>query len=106
MNETKELGAATLVKMSEQREQIIQIDKGVDEVFLPPLSLSFPSFSLFPSFPLFLPLICPFQVESNLRIANRHLRTFVRRLATDKIIMGFVLLIFAAIVFIIVSNFY
>lgn len=44
VNETKELGAATLVQMSEQREQIIAIDKGVDEV------------------------------ESNLRIANRHLR--------------------------------
>ena len=72
VEETKVLGSETLATMAQQREQIIQIDKGVDEV------------------------------ESNLRIANRHLRTFVRRLATDKIVMGFVLLIFIAVVFIIV----
>jgi len=69
---TKQIGAETLDKMNAQREQIINIDKGVDEV------------------------------SSNLTLANRHLRTFVRRLATDKIVMGFILLIFVAIVFIIV----
>jgi len=69
---TKQIGAETLDKMNQQREQIINIDKGVDEV------------------------------SSNIQLASRHLRTFVRRLATDKIIMGFVLLIFVAVVFIIV----
>ena len=43
------------------------------------------------------------EIDSNLTIASKHVRTFTRRLATDKIIMGFVLLIFIAVVFIIVS---
>jgi len=72
--DTKQLGADTLVEMDKQTNQIVQIDKGVDEV------------------------------SSNLKLASRHLRTFVRRLATDKIVMGFVLLIFAAVVFIIVYS--
>lgn len=74
VDETKDLGANTLATMAQQRDQIIQIDKDVD------------------------------QVESNLKLANRHLRTFVRRLATDKIIMGFILLIFIAVVVIIVKS--
>jgi len=72
VHQTIEVGSATLVKMNEQSEQIMRVDKGVDEV------------------------------SSNLKLASRHLRTFVRRLATDKIVMGFIFLIFAAIVFIIV----
>jgi len=72
--ETQQIGTETLAKQQEQREQIIRIDQGVD------------------------------QVSSNIKLANRHLRVFVRRMATDKIIMGFMFLIFVGVVVIIVYS--
>jgi len=72
IEETKEIGANTLVKLNDQTNQMINIDKGVDEV------------------------------SSNLKLASRYMKTFVRRLASDKIFMGFIFLIFVAVVFIIV----
>eukprot|EP01111_Echinosteliopsis_oligospora_P006646 TRINITY_DN20924_c0_g1_i1.p1 TRINITY_DN20924_c0_g1~~TRINITY_DN20924_c0_g1_i1.p1 ORF type:complete len:235 (+),score=66.71 TRINITY_DN20924_c0_g1_i1:56-760(+) len=72
VNDTEVVGRETLVKLSEQKDQIISIDKGVSEV------------------------------ESNIKLANKHLRVLVRRLATDKIIMCFVFLIVAGVIFIIV----
>jgi len=74
ISNTTELGGATLAKQVEQREQIVRIDQGVD------------------------------QVSSNIKLANKHLRVFVRRMATDKIIMGFMFLIFAGVIFIIVYS--
>jgi SNARE protein len=72
--ETTEIGTNTLAKQQEQREQIIRVDQGVD------------------------------QVSSNIKLANRHLRVFVRRIATDKLIMGFMFLIFVGIIVIIVVS--
>jgi len=72
--QTTEVGTATLAKQQEQRDQIVRIDQGVD------------------------------QVSSNIKLANKHLRVFVRRMATDKIIMGFLFLIFAGVIFIIVYS--
>jgi len=69
---TQEIGSETLSTMQKQREQIVNIDRGVDEV------------------------------SSNIKLANRQLRVFVRRMATDKIIMGFLFLIFVGVVFIII----
>jgi len=70
--ETERLGADTLVTMQQQREQLQRIDAGIDEV------------------------------SSNIKLAQRHMRTLVRRLATDKIILGFIFLIFVGVIFIIV----
>ena len=42
-------------------------------------------------------------IETSLLRANRHVRMFTRKLATDKIIMAFMLLIVCAVAFIIVS---
>jgi len=72
--ETTQVGTDTLAAQQRQREQIVKIDQGVD------------------------------QVSSNIKLANRHLRVFVRRMATDKIIMGFMFLIFAGVIFIIVYS--
>jgi len=72
IQETTQVGADTLAAQQRQKEQIIKIDQGVD------------------------------QVSSNIKLANRHLRVFVRRIATDKIIMGFMFLIFVGVIFIIV----
>jgi len=72
--ETKVVGEQTLVTMQTQREQMIKIDQGVDEV------------------------------ASNIRLANRQMRVFVRRMATDKIVLGFLLLIFLGVIFIIVYS--
>lgn len=72
--ETTQVGTDTLAAQHRQREQIVKIDQGVD------------------------------QVSSNIKLANRHLRVFVRRMATDKIIMGFMFLIFVGVIFIIVYS--
>jgi len=72
--ETTQIGTDTLAAQQRQREQIIKIDQGVD------------------------------QVSSNIKLANKHLRVFVRRMATDKIIMGFMFLIFVGVIFIIVYS--
>jgi len=74
LEETRQIGTDTLVKQQAQREQLIQIDKGVDEV------------------------------SSNIKLANRQLRVFVRRIAGDKIIMGFLFLIFVGVIFIIIYS--
>eukprot|EP01112_Ceratiomyxa_fruticulosa_P011939 TRINITY_DN3285_c0_g1_i1.p1 TRINITY_DN3285_c0_g1~~TRINITY_DN3285_c0_g1_i1.p1 ORF type:complete len:259 (+),score=59.32 TRINITY_DN3285_c0_g1_i1:95-778(+) len=74
LSQTQETGANTLLEMSKQRDQMTQIRKGVEEV------------------------------ESNIKMANKQLRVFARRIATDKIIMGFIFLIVAAIIFIIIYS--
>jgi len=71
---TTQVGTDTLVEMQTQKEQLARIDDGVD------------------------------QVKSNIQLANKHLRVFVRRMATDKIIMGFLLLIFLGVIFIIIYS--
>lgn len=72
LEETRQIGTDTLATQQRQREQLISIEKGVDEV------------------------------GSNIKLANRQLRVFVRRIAGDKIIMGFMFLIFVGVIFIIV----
>jgi len=72
LEETRQIGTDTLATQQRQKEQLIQIDKGVDEV------------------------------ASNIKLANRQLRVFVRRIAGDKIIMGFLFLIFLGVIFIII----
>jgi len=72
IEQTKHLGSETAQALAEQTEQLGRISEGVDEV------------------------------ESNLKQADKQLRAFVRKIATDKIIMGFMCLIVCAIVAIIV----
>ncbi|EGG22461.1 hypothetical protein DFA_04588 [Cavenderia fasciculata] len=62
------VGTSTLEEMSKQEEQMKRIAKGMDEV------------------------------DSNLKLAQRQIRVFARKMATDKLIMGLVLLIVIAIV--------
>ncbi|EFA81050.1 hypothetical protein PPL_05886 [Heterostelium album PN500] len=67
-----QVGTATLEEMAIQTEQMKRIDKHLDEV------------------------------DSNLKLATRQMRAFARKMATDKLIMGLVLLIVLAIIFVIV----
>ncbi|KAF2073089.1 hypothetical protein CYY_005613 [Polysphondylium violaceum] len=67
-------GTATLEEMAVQDEQLKRIEKGMNEV------------------------------DSNLKLATRQMRAFARKMATDKIIMGLVLLIVIAIIFVIVYS--
>eukprot|EP01133_Synstelium_polycarpum_P003775 gene3775-4354_t len=65
-------GQATLEEMAVQEEQMKRIGKGMDEV------------------------------DSNLKLAQRQMRAFARKMATDKLIMGLVLMIVLAIIAVII----
>lgn len=69
---TKQVGSETAQTLHAHTQQIAKVMEGVDEV------------------------------ESNIKQANRHLRAFIRRMATDKIIMVFMCLIVCLVVTIIV----
>ncbi|KYQ94258.1 hypothetical protein DLAC_04555 [Tieghemostelium lacteum] len=68
------LGAQTLEEMKVQDEQLNRIDKGLNEV------------------------------DSNLKLAQRQIRVFARKMATDKLILGLILLIVIAIVITIIFS--
>eukprot|EP00161_Ancyromonas_sigmoides_P012788 TRINITY_DN3260_c0_g1_i1.p1 TRINITY_DN3260_c0_g1~~TRINITY_DN3260_c0_g1_i1.p1 ORF type:complete len:256 (+),score=85.01 TRINITY_DN3260_c0_g1_i1:122-889(+) len=70
--QTTETAANTAAVLNEQTDQLRRIGEGVD------------------------------QVESNLKRADRELRMFIRRMATDKFILGFLFLIVLGVVFMIV----
>jgi len=72
IDETKQVGADTAQKLHEQTEQLKKIDEGIREV------------------------------QANLVLASKQLRSFARRIATDKLIMGFIVLIIIGIIFIII----
>eukprot|EP01112_Ceratiomyxa_fruticulosa_P018294 TRINITY_DN5824_c0_g1_i1.p1 TRINITY_DN5824_c0_g1~~TRINITY_DN5824_c0_g1_i1.p1 ORF type:complete len:224 (-),score=42.51 TRINITY_DN5824_c0_g1_i1:95-766(-) len=72
--QTMSMGTEILGELSSQRETINRARQGVE------------------------------QVESNLKMANRQARILARRLATDKIIMGFILLIVLGVLFIIIYS--
>jgi len=72
VEESKQIGTATTVKLKEQTEQIKEIDTQVMEV------------------------------ESNLKRADLLIRAFMRRMATDKFIMVFLFLIVVGILTIII----
>lgn len=72
IEQTKNLGSETAQALAAQTEQLGRISEGVDEV------------------------------ESNLQQANKQLRAFARKIATDKIIMVFLCLIVCAIIAIII----
>jgi len=74
VDETIVVGTDILTEMSEQKDQLNQVRKGVDEV------------------------------EANVKIASKQARILARRLATDKIILGFILLIVILVVFIIIYS--
>ncbi|EGC38842.1 hypothetical protein DICPUDRAFT_75576 [Dictyostelium purpureum] len=65
-------GTSTLEEMAVQEEQMKRIQKDMEEV------------------------------DSNLKLATRQMRAFARKMATDKIIMGLILLIVIAIIFVII----
>lgn len=72
--QTSEIGASTLAEMANQRERMTAIDKDLD------------------------------QISSNLVLARKHLRVFVRRIATDKIFLCLIFMIVAGIVVVIVFS--
>ncbi|GAM20967.1 hypothetical protein SAMD00019534_041420 [Acytostelium subglobosum LB1] len=67
-----QVGQATLEEMAIQEEKMKQINKSMDEI------------------------------DGNLKLAQRQMRAFARKMATDKLIMGLVLLIVLAIIFVII----
>mmetsp|Transcript_12212 Transcript_12212/g.16874 ORF Transcript_12212/g.16874 Transcript_12212/m.16874 type:complete len:224 (-) Transcript_12212:675-1346(-) len=69
---TKEVGTATAARLKEQTEQLRKVGEDIEEV------------------------------QANLKVAGKQLRAFVRRMATDKIIMCFIVLILIAVVVVIV----
>lgn len=72
LEQTKETGVAIGQRLAEQTEQLGKIGEGIHEV------------------------------NAYLKLASRELRAFVRRTATDKLIMGFACLIVLGIIFIII----
>jgi len=72
IEDTKGVAADTMVELHDQTSRIRKAQEGVDEV------------------------------EANLTEAGKQLRSFVRRVATDKIIMGFMFIIVVLIVFVVV----
>jgi len=72
LDTTNQTATNTLAAMDEQKEQIRRVDKGVDDV------------------------------STNIQLANRQLKVLVRRIATDKIIMGLMLLCFLGVIVIII----
>jgi len=74
IDDTKAVAADTAAKLKEQTDALKRIDEGVNEV------------------------------EANLKMAEKQLRAFVRRMATDKIIMAFIVLIIIGIIIVIVVS--
>ncbi|KAK5580720.1 hypothetical protein RB653_000744 [Dictyostelium firmibasis] len=74
VNQINEVGTSTLEEMAVQEDQMKRIQKDMEEI------------------------------DGNLKLATRQMRAFARKMATDKIIMGLVLLIVAAIIFVIVYS--
>ncbi|KAN0041766.1 hypothetical protein ACTFIV_004316 [Dictyostelium citrinum] len=74
VGQINEVGTSTLEEMAVQEEQMKRIQKDMEEI------------------------------DGNLKLATRQMRAFARKMATDKIIMGLVLLIVAAIIFVIVYS--
>eukprot|EP01118_Nematostelium_gracile_P003554 TRINITY_DN14120_c0_g1_i1.p1 TRINITY_DN14120_c0_g1~~TRINITY_DN14120_c0_g1_i1.p1 ORF type:complete len:226 (+),score=62.22 TRINITY_DN14120_c0_g1_i1:88-765(+) len=72
VNETEALADEMAIKLKEQTEQLGRVDEGVDTV------------------------------AANLKQAEKQLRAFVRRMATDKLIMAFIVLIIIGIIVIII----
>jgi len=72
IEDTKQVGAETAAELKIQSEKLGGVDKDLDEM------------------------------ESYLKQADKQMRAFVRRMATDKIILAFIFLIVAGIIFIIV----
>jgi len=72
INDTREVGARTMEQLHNQTDQLRRVDEGISEV------------------------------QSNLKLASKQLRAYVRRLATDKIIMAFMVLIVLGIIFVII----
>jgi len=72
IEETKAVGSETSNKLKSQTEQLRKVESGIQEV------------------------------QSNLKLASKQLSAFARKLATDKLIMGFIVLIIIGIIFIIV----
>ncbi|KAM9955922.1 hypothetical protein ACTFIW_002130 [Dictyostelium discoideum] len=70
--ETNNIGTATLVEMNIQEEQIKRINNDMDVI------------------------------DGNLKLATRQMRSMARKMATDKIILGLILLIIAGIIVVIV----
>jgi len=74
IDETSALGAETAAKLKDQTSRLEKIDEDVQEV------------------------------QANLKMAEKQLRAFVRRMATDKLIMGFLVIVILAIVAVIVVS--
>jgi len=72
VNDTREVGANTMESLHGQTEQLRRVDEGISEV------------------------------QSNLKLASKQLRAYVRRMATDKILVAFMALIVIGIIFVIV----
>jgi len=72
IEQSKTVAAETSTKLHEQTEKIKKIDEGVSEI------------------------------QTNLKMAAKQLRSFARRIATDKLIMGFIVLIILAVIFVII----
>lgn len=72
VDETKNIGAETTQKLKEQTEQLARAEDGLNEI------------------------------DDNLKLASKQLRSFARRVMTDKLILGFACLLVLAIIFIII----
>jgi len=74
IEETKDVGAAAAEKLKAQTDQLVRVGEQLDEM------------------------------QSYLKQASKELRSFARRLATDKIIMGFMCIIVCGVVVIVVLS--
>jgi len=72
IDNSKQVAADTASKLHEQTEKLKHIDEGVSEI------------------------------QTNLKMAAKQLRSFARRVATDKLIMVFIVLIILAVIFVII----
>jgi SNARE protein len=96
---TEQLGSETAVKLKQQTDQLVNIHRNVDliesdlqradKIVRPLISALEPSCPLHRSFPCFSPL------------PRGQMRAFMRRLATDKLILCFILLIIVGIIVIV-----
>jgi len=69
---SKQVASETAQKLHEQTDQLKKIDEDISEI------------------------------QANLKMAGKELRAFARKIATDKLIMGFIVLIIIGIIFVIV----